>query len=147
MTPSLSERASEISTAAVKRLGGDVLKLPEALQTVVVVETAQGIIDNGGLEYFFESDFPNNPPYSFFVDVFRRIEAEDVAYCIEHASRMFPFSDAHLHEDKRQHWLDGVKHDETHEFVRLSRRACGDESVFPKLADYVEKNQHSFDSK
>ncbi len=65
MTQSLSERASEISTAEVKKVDGDVFKLPEAFQTVVVIETAQGIIDNGGLEYFFESDFPSNPPYAF----------------------------------------------------------------------------------
>ena len=146
MTQSLQERASEIATAEVKKVGGDVFRLPEAFQTVVVIETAQGIIDNGGLEYFFESDFPNNPPYSFFVDTFRRIGAEGVAHCIEGASRMFPFPDAHLHESKRQRWLDGVKEDETHEFVRLSRRACGDESVFRKLADYVEKHRHAFGS-
>ncbi|MFP8833389.1 DUF4375 domain-containing protein [Hydrogenophaga sp. XSHU_21] len=145
MTQSLSERASRISTAEVKKVDGDVFKLPEQLQTVVVIETAQGIIDNGGLEYFFESDFPRNPPYAFFVDVYRRIGAEGVAHCIETASRMFPFPDAHLHEGKRQVWLDGVKHDKTHEFVGLSRRACGDESVFRKLADYVEKNRHAFD--
>lgn len=145
MTQSLLERASEISTAEVKKVGGDVFKLSEAFQTVVVIETVQGIIDNGGLEYFFESDFPSNPPYAFYVDVFRRIGAEGVAHCIEAASRMFPFPDAHLNEGKRQLWLDGVKHDETHEFVRLSRRACGDESVFRKLADYVEENRHAFD--
>ena len=145
MTQTLLERASEISTTEYNMAGGDVFKLPEAFQTVVVIETVQGIIDNGGLEYFFESDFPNNPPYSFFVDVFRRVGAEGVAHCIEDASRMFPFPDAHLHECKRQRWLESVKHDDAHEFVRLSRRACGDESVFLKLADYVEKNRHVFD--
>jgi hypothetical protein len=112
---------------------------------VVVIDTAQGIIDNGGLEYFYESDFPGNPPYSFFVDTFRRIGAESVASCIEATSRMFPFSDPHLYEAKRQHWLgDGVKENEAHEFVRLSRMACGDESVFRKLAAYVEMHRDAF---
>ena len=107
-------------------------------------DTAQGIIDNGGLEYFYESDFPANPPYSLFVEAFRRIGAESVASCIEDTSRMFPFPQPHLHESRRQQWLDAVKNDETHEFVRLSRRACGDESVFRKLAEYVERHRSAY---
>ena len=147
MTQSLSDLASQLSTAEVRRLGGDVSALPEAFQTVVVIETAQGIIDNGGLEYFFEADFPGNPPYSFFVEVFRRIGAESVAGCIEQVARMFPFAEPHLHQDKRQRWLDTVKDDEMGEFVQLSRRACGDESVFRDLANYVEEHRGAFEAK
>jgi hypothetical protein len=144
MSQSLLDQASAYATARVKEAGGDVSRLSEPVQTVAVIDTAQGIIDNGGLEYFYESDFPGNPPYSFFVETFRRIGAESVASCIEVTSRMFPFSEPHLYEAKRQQWLDEVKEDETHEFVRLSRRACGDESVFRKLAEYVEKNRDAF---
>jgi hypothetical protein len=50
----LSERSQ--SNARVQEVGGDVSLLPEPVQTVVVVDTSQGIIDNGGLEYFYESD-------------------------------------------------------------------------------------------
>lgn len=146
MNPSLLERVSECATARVQEAGGDVHQLPEPLLTVVVIETAQGIIDNGGLEYFYESDFQGNPPYTFFVETFRRIGAESVASCIEETSRMFPFSQPHLYEAKRQQWLDTVKHDEQHAFVRLSRRACGDESIFQKLAEYVEKNRDAYGS-
>lgn len=147
MTQSLSALASALSTAEVKRLGGGVFALSEAFQTVVVVETAQGMIDNGGLEYFFEADFPGKPPYSFVVEVFRRIGAQSVADCIEQAARMFPFPEPHLHEDKRQRWLYTAKDDETGKFVRLSRRACGDESVFRKLATYVEEHRDAFEAK
>ena len=90
MPNSRLERASAYAAERVREAGGDVSQLPEPVQTVVVVDTAQGIIDNGGLGYFFESDFPGNPPYSFFVEVFRRIGAESVASCIEQTSRMFP---------------------------------------------------------
>ena len=141
MTQSLLERATAYATVRVREGGGDVSQLSEPVQTVLVVDTAQGIIDNGGLEYFYESDFPANPPYSLFVEAFRRIGAESVASCIEDTSRMFPFPQPHLHESRRQQWLDAVKNDETHEFVRLSRRACGDESVFRKLAEYVERHR------
>lgn len=144
MSQSLLERASTYATALVQESGGDVNQLPIPVQTVVVIDTAQGIIDNGGLEYFYESDFPGNPPYSFFVEAFRRIGAEAVASCIEETSRMFPFPEPHLYESKRQQWLDAVKHDETHAFVRLSCRACGDDSVFRKLAEYVERNRGAY---
>jgi hypothetical protein len=144
MSDSVLDRASSYAFARLEGVGGDMGQLPEPLQTVVIVQTAQGIIDNGGLEYFYESDFPGNPPYSMFVETFRRIGAEAVASCIEETSHMFPFSQPHLHESRRQQWLDTVKHDEQHAFVRLSRRACGDESAFRKLAEYVERNRDAY---
>jgi hypothetical protein len=144
MTQSLLERASAYAIAKVQEAQGDVSQLPQPVQTVVVIDTVQGIIDNGGLESFYESDFPGNPPYSFFVETFRRIGAESVASCIEESSRMFPFPDPHLHEVKRQQWLDSVKRDEAHPFVCLSRQACGDVSVFCKLAEYVERHRDAY---
>lgn len=146
MTKSLYERASAYATARIQAAGGDptLLSLPE--QTVVVVETVQGIIDNGGLEYLYENDFPGNPPYSFFVDSFRRIGADSVASCVETTAAMFPFPEPHLHCDARLEWLDKVREDTSHEFVRLSRLACGDESVFPKLEAYVQQNRDAFNA-
>ena len=119
-------------------------KLSEPLQTVLIVEAAQGIIDNGGLEYFYEADFPRNPPYSVFVKAYRRIGAEFGAKCIETTSGMFPFPQPHLHEARRQEWLEKVGENKEHEFVRLSQRLCGDESVFACLGDYVERNRGAF---
>ncbi len=144
MNQSLLERACAYAIAKVREAGGDPSRLPEPVETVAVVQAAQGIIDNGGLEYFYESDFPGNPPYSFFVEAFRRIGAEPVASCIEDSLRMFPFPEPHLQEAKRQQWLDTVIHDEAHPFMQLSRRACGDESVFQKLAEYVERNRDAY---
>lgn len=144
MNQQLLDRAIAYSIACVEAASGDVFKLPLPVQTVAVVQTAQGIIDNGGFEYFYESDFDGTPPYSFFVEAFRRIGAEAAAQRLEASLRLFPFSEPHLHEEKRQRWLDTVKEDETHEFVVLSKNACGDESVFAKLADYVEGNRDAF---
>lgn len=144
VTEQLLDRAIAYSIACVEAAAGDVFQLPLPVQTVAVVQTTQGIIDNGGLEYFYESDFVGTPPYSFFVDTFRRIGAEAAATRIEASALMFPFSDPHLNEAKRQQWLDGVKECETHEFVVLSRAACGDASVFAKLAEYIEGNRSAF---
>lgn len=144
MSDKLLDRAIAYSIARVQAADGDVLQLPLPVQTVAVIQTAQGIIDNGGLEYLFESDFVGSPPYSFIVDAFHRIGAEAAAIRLEAAVRMFPFSEPHLHEEKRQAWLEQVKDNESHEFMILSRRACGDDSVFEKLAEYVEKNSNAF---
>lgn len=144
MSDSVLDQASEFAHAKLMEAAGELSALCELVQTFVVVESAQGIIDNGGLEYFYESDFVDSPPYSFFVDAYRRIGAESVASAIEATSLMFPFSEPHLHEAKRQKWLDEVKENEQHEFVRLSRIVCGDASVFAKLAQYVERNREAF---
>ncbi len=144
MTNATLQAAWNIAMARLEAEGGAMDNLSEPLQTVLMVEAAQGIIDNGGLENFYESDFPDNPPYAVFVDAYRRVGAEFGAHCIESTARMFPFAEPHMHAEKRQAWLERVGDDEQHEFVRLSRRLCGDESVFAKLADYVERNQHAF---
>src|SRR3954462_213387 len=71
-------------------------QLKEPLLTVWAVEQAQGIIDNGGFQYFFENDWPENPEYSLFVDAFRRIGAAEAADCIQDAASMFPSSTPQL---------------------------------------------------
>jgi hypothetical protein len=123
---------------------GDITRLAIPLQTVAVIYSAQGVIDNGGLEYFYESDFNGTPEYSFFAGAYRRIGAEIAATCIEESAAMFPFVDANLYELKRQQWLDKVKEDDSHAFVKLSRKICGDPSVFIKLGEYVAANRDSF---
>jgi len=144
MGESLLNRAMEFALARLKEASGDIICLPIPLQTVIVVDSAQGIIDNGGLEYFYESDFVGTPDYGFFVSAYRRIGAEVAASCIETTSAMFPFDKPHLHEAKRLSWLDKVLGDESHPFVQLSRRVCGDQTVFLKLGQYVEANLEAF---
>lgn len=99
-----------------------VYQLEEPLLTVWAVEGAQGIIDNGGFQYFFENDWPENPEYSLFVDSFRRIGAAEAADCIQDAASMFPFSMPHLDCDMRREHMD---------FLRQKERT--EESVLDKL--------------
>lgn len=134
----------DFALARLKEANGDIISLPIPLQTVIVIDSAQGIIDNGGLEYFYESDFVGTPDYGFFVRAYRRVGAEAAASCIETTTAMFPFDKPHLHEAKRLSWLDKVRGDESHPFVQLSRKVCGDQTVFPKLGQYVEANRESF---
>jgi hypothetical protein len=43
----------------------------------IFVHAAQGIIDNGGFEYFFEMPFPGNPELGEFVEAFNAIGAAE----------------------------------------------------------------------
>lgn len=132
---------------AIARLadaGGDVSALPVPLQTLLLVESAQGIIDSGGLEFFYEADFPNQPPYAEFVAAYRRIGADAAAHCIEATALMFPFEEPHLFEELRQLWLEAIRLQAGNEFARLSDRITGDASVWDRLAEYVDRNRSAF---
>lgn len=139
MQESLTEKAFDLAESILKASEDDVTKLPEVLQSIYLVCIGQGVIDNGGFQYFYENDFVQNPPYSLFVEAFRRVGAEAVADCIEATAAMFPFSDPHLFREERNDWLDVTAEQKGHEFHRLSDFACGHESVWPLLDAYVLK--------
>jgi hypothetical protein len=98
----------------------------EHLLTVWAVEQAQGVIDNGGFQYFFENDWPENPAYSVFMDAFRRIGADEAADCIHDAMEMFPSSNPHLDYQMRREFMDSLREKES-----------GKESIIDKLGDRV----------
>lgn len=116
------------------------LSLP--LQTLLLVEMAQTMIDCGGLEYFFEADFPDNPAYAVFVQAYRRIGAASAADCIEASAQMFPFAEPHFFEELRQVWLEKMRVDP--QFASLGERITGDASVWRKLSQYVQRNIDAF---
>lgn len=132
------------AVACLAAAGGDVSALPVPLQTLLIVESAQTIIDAGGLEFFFDADFPNNPPYADFVDAYRRIGADAAADCIEAAALLFPFADPQYFEPLRQLWLEKLQAEPDGEFTRLSLRVSGDARVWEQLADYVRRNAAAF---
>lgn len=144
MSSSLFDQAYDHAVSCLHAAGGDLEALPIPLQTLLIVESAQCMVDNGGLEYFYEADFPNNPPYAVFVDAYRRIGAESAAACIEQSALMFPFAEPHLFEPLRQLWVEKMRADPHGEFAQLNGRLCGDESVWAKLADYVQRNRGAF---
>lgn len=140
----MMDEASDLAFAALHKNKGDVLSLSLPMQTVVVIYTAQGIIDNGGLEYFFESDFPSGATYYYIMDAYRRIGASAVAECIEAAVRMFPFQDAHLKSDARNNYLAALGPDESRAFTSCSEAACGNKDVWVCLEEYVSANFDAF---
>ena len=116
------------------------------VRAVLFVDMAQRIIDNGGLQYFYEVDFEEQGPYSDFVDAYRTIGAEDAASLLELSIQLFPFEDPHLHQTKRERWLDRVREDESHEFNDLSGKLIGHKGVFPKLKEFMARNGEHFNA-
>jgi len=129
--------AIDFTLAEVRKAGGDPFGLSLPLQTVCLVHAAQGLIDNGGLQYFFESQWPGSPPYLVFSDAYRRIGAEDAGACLDRAVAMFPFPKAHLHMEQRLAFIEAQSEQSCSEFAEMSDKLCGDESVWEKLDQYV----------
>lgn len=136
------DRAAEYTYRELERVGGDPKRLDEPLQTVAILYSVQAIIDNGGFQYLFESDFPMSPPYSDFVAAYRRIGSLRAAEKLEKAVAAFPFADPHLHQDKRLQYLETL--DEDSELVQWGDDVCGDENVWRNLEEYVRRNAASF---
>jgi hypothetical protein len=108
------------------------------------VQAAQGVIDNGGLVYFFENDWIGFPPYSDFVAAYRAIGCEDAARCIEHAANSFPFADPELHYAKRRKFMEDNYDADLFEVKVWDNSICGDETVYPALGTYAAMHPDAF---
>ena len=139
---SFLDRAAEYTYKELDRIGGDPTKLDPPLQTVAILYTIQAIIDNGSFQYLFESNFPTNPPYSAFVEAYRRVGAFDAATRLQKAVAMFPFENPHLHQQQRVQFMESLN--EEHEFFQLGDEVCGDKKIWSALEDYAKKNSAFF---
>jgi hypothetical protein len=102
--------------------GFDVHRSPLAHKVVVMVTTAQGVIDNGGFDYFFEQSFAGEPDYQEFVTVYNEIGAFESAGAIEQAIQINLHQGVNSFED-----LDSVMFENS-------------EADRNRLKKYVEKN-------
>ena len=138
------ESPSDYAFAQLEAANGDLKALPVPLQSLVLVYSAQGVIDNGGFQYFFESDWPSSPDYSIFSNAYRAIGATQVADAIDRAIRLFPFDEPHLNLELRNEFLSSLP--ENHLLFQLGDSICGNESVWLQLSDYVRQNIQVFRS-
>lgn len=139
---SFLDHAAEYAYRKLEQVGGNPDRLDLPLRTVAILYSVQAIIDNGGFQYLFESDFPFTPSYSVFSEAYRRIGALEVAERLDRAVAMFPFESAHLHKDKRLEFMESLK--EGHEFFELGNEICGDQAVWTALEEYAKANAASF---
>lgn len=145
---SLLDRASAVVFDRLEAVGGDPRKLPHPLRVVTIVYSAQGIIDNGGLQYFFEADFPGKPPYTVFVEAYEAIGLHDAAALLAQAVALFPFKTPHRWVRKRNAFLNSFRdedgRDDASPFTVLGDRLCGDPKVWKALATFVKKHRDAF---
>ena len=139
---SFLDRAAEQTYEELKKGDGDPSKLNLPKQTVAILYSVQAIIDNGGFEYLFGGDFPFSPPYSTFVEAYRRIGSNQAAEKLEKVVAMFPFENPHQHKQERLAFMEML--DEDNEFFELGNQVCGDEKVWSDLENYAKKNAASF---
>lgn len=143
-------RAFDFAIVELER-AENIEELDEPLRVVIMVSTAQGIIDNGGLQYFFENNFPEKPPYALFVDAYRAIGAKKEAAALESSINLFPFARPERFRGKRNAVLDKYLEDGGHRkdspFEPFTHVLCGSERVWECLERYVRKHQKVFRKK
>ena len=138
----LLKQAAEVAFAGIDG-DTDISRFPRPRQVFITIFSAQGIIDNGGFGYFFESDWPGQPPYSRFSDAYREIGAADVAEWIDRGASLFGIADPHLHRDARLRYLNEHCRDEGAELIKLGDRVES-KRVFRLLEDYVRRHADHF---
>ncbi len=132
----VSDIAFDKLTEADDRMEG----LEEPYKTVAIVYSAQGIIDNGGLQYFFESDWPNNPPYSIFADAYERIGRVEAAKALRDAAATFGIPNPERDVDARRAYIEANYDEDAFEIRGWNDCICGDEQVWTDLASWVRKH-------
>ncbi|MBL8857595.1 MAG: DUF4375 domain-containing protein [Planctomycetes bacterium] len=134
------ESASDLAFARLQQVGGEPSRLQDPFRTVVVVYSAQGVIDNGGLRYFFGNDWPGQPPYSMVADAYRTIGASPEALAIEAGALLFPFPRPERDLVRRCEILDATE-SERIDALDLSMQS----DVWSLLAAYVLEHKEAFD--
>lgn len=130
---------------------GSIERLPEQIRTVLLVVQGQGVIDNGGLQYFFEADWPGCPDYGVFVDAYRAIGATAEADALRRAVALFPFAEPHKHAKMRNDFMDRFKASDKSKvfhgegpFGPITDLLCGNKNVWRCLDAYVAKHGSAF---
>lgn len=122
--------------------GYSTIGLNEEQRTVVLVVAAQGIIDNGGLSYFFHSDFPDQIPYERFAEAFENIGATEAGDAIRKALSVFSIEHPELDYEHRRITMERLGlYGYDGGFKPLTDKIMGKDVQHSKLlANYI--NQH-----
>jgi hypothetical protein len=143
-----SKAAIDFAFDELERSGGTPSSLSVPVRAVIVIVSAQGVIDNGGLQYFFESDFPNHPSYDTFIEAYREIGATSAARVIAQAVALFPFPEPNKSAKLRNEFMDSFCDEDgdpiDSPFTPLSKEICGSSEVWDRLESYVIANSDAF---
>lgn len=133
----LLDKLSGVAFQRLSEVDDDPARVEEPYRTIAIVYSAQGIIDNGGLRYFFENEWPHKPPYSEFADAYERIGRVDAANALRSAAASFGVARPERDREMRRAYIE-ENHDEATFGVRgWDDCICGDEQVWKDLAAWA----------
>jgi len=137
--------AVEAAEAMLSSVDDDMSQLPEAVQVFLLVNGAQGTIDNGGFVFFFGNDWPGTPSYEDFISAYETIGCIEQAAALRRIVASFPFAEPHLHRKKRQEFIDARYEKSAFGIPEWNRDLLGfGQEVWEKLAKYYETYQDEF---
>jgi len=132
------DQLDEIAMDKAEDCDGQAHLLPEPFRTLAIIFSAQGVIDNGGLIYFFENDWPGTPDYEVFIEAYKNIGMVDCALCLASAVSAFEVDRPHENLEARRQFIE-VNYDEgSFEVKGWNDVICGNESVWVKLAKWAK---------
>jgi len=135
------DKASDVAFAKLGEVNGAIEALSEPYKTIVLIYSAQGVLDNGGLVYFFESDFPKNPPYQLFIEAYNKIGATEIALALTSALTFFKIENPEKNIEARLEFLRSLPNYHygyyPHEFLKLNEAIIGNVEVWKQLNRYV----------
>jgi|GEM_PF-752194 len=138
------DKAFKQATIKLKKVNENINDLPRSVATFLIAYSAQGVIDNGGYRYFFEADWPNNPPYSKFVEAYFIIGCVKQSQDIDRVVSTFPFENPHLNESRRIEFIEANYDEDELEVPGWGEKLCGDTDVWEKLEGYYLENINDF---
>lgn len=142
--PDTIEKAFKRATSKLKKVGHNIDALPKSVASFLMVYSAQGVIGNGGYYYFFEHDWPNDPPYSKFIDAYLEIGCSSQSNDLARVVSTFPFDNPHLNKNARNKYMDENYDEKKYEVKDWGDALCGDDEVWEKLKAYYLKNIDDF---
>ena len=123
----------------------DILHLSIEKQHFIRVYTCQPIVQIGGFQYFFEADWPGNPPYDRFTKAYDAIGSTEASNLLSRAVALFPFAEPHLQLNSRVRFLRDHCVEADSEMAFLSGLMMDEsDGVFAMLARYVRENSKCF---
>ncbi len=141
--PSVLDLGIDHAFSEYERLNHDLYKLPPPLQTVILVSSAQDLIDDFGFRAFFESDMPGNPPYAIFSNAYRAIGATKAADLLDVAVGLFPFPNPHLESAQRNAYMNSLDDDSDELFI-LGDELSDDPTIWHQLELYIQAHAPDF---
>ena len=134
----LLDQLSREAFERVDQLGNDPMLLDEPWKTIVLIHSAQGVIDNGGFAYFFENDWPHFTPYEEFARAYDRIGKSESGTALRDAVSAMGLESPEHSLEARRHYIATNQIDARGRIKGWDEAAVvGDSTVWAALAAWI----------